>query len=491
MTNVNEPPVVTGDDAPSFQENSSAAIATYTGADPERGSLTWSVSLGNFWISSRGQLYFRTPPSFEAGQTYTVVVNATDDDGTKPEVGTLVVTVTVTDVEEEGVVAITPPRGWVDVPTQFSADLTDDDGGVTGTTWQWARSSNGRSGWTDIPNATSSSYTATADDANQYLRATASYEDRRGSNKTASAVLATPVGDTKPATNTAPAFTETAPVTRSVSAGTAAGRNVGGPVTATDPDQGDVLTYSLSGANDADAFEIDAATGQIRTKDVLDSTVKDTYTVTVSVHDGFDAAYNPSDASDDTIDVTITVTAAPTVVRRPPTTGSGSSGGGGTFTRIVPPPVFGEGFQASRDVPEDAQPGDDVGAPVTARSVQGEAVTYSLTGTDAALFTIDEQTGQISIAEGAVFDFEGERNTYQLSVVARNASGASATIRIAIRITNVALPGIANDYDANGNERIDLEEAIAAVNDFHAGMLTREEATDIVYLYYASVGSAS
>ena len=181
VTNVNEEPVVTGDDdAPSLQENSSATIATYTGTDPERDTLTWSVSSNDFWISSRGRLYFRTPPSYEAGQTYTVTVTATDDDETTPLSGSLAVSVTVTDAEEEGVVAITPTRGWVDVPTQFIADLTDDDGGVTGTTWQWARSPNGRSRWTDIADETSSSYTVTAADDNQYLRASASYDRQPG-----------------------------------------------------------------------------------------------------------------------------------------------------------------------------------------------------------------------------------------------------------------------------------------------------------------------
>ena len=241
VTNVNEAPVVTGDETPSFQEDSSAAIATYTGTDPERDTLTWSVSGNDFWISSRGRLYFLTPPSFEGQTSYTVTVTATDDDETAPLSGSLAVTVTVTDAEEEGVVAITPTRGWVDAQTVFSADLADDDGGITGTTWQWARSSNGRSGWVDIPNATSSSYTVDAADANQYLRATASYEDRRGSNKTAEAVLSSPVGDARPTVNTAPAFTEDdddtdtgRTTTRSVSAGTAAGRNVGSPVRATD-----------------------------------------------------------------------------------------------------------------------------------------------------------------------------------------------------------------------------------------------------------------
>ena len=262
VTDVNEAPVITGDTSPSFRENASTAVATFTGADPEGDTLTWSVDNSDFWISSRGQLYFRTPPSFEGQTSYRVTVEATDDEGLSD---TRAVTVAVTDMEEEGVVTITPPRGWADIATRFSADLTDDDGGETGIAWQWARSPNGRSGWVDIAGATSSSYTAGAGDEGAYLRATAFYEDRRGSNKTAHSAPTGRIEDLRPATNSAPTF-EDDTVTRSIGQGAAAGRAIGAPVTATDPDQDDVLTYSLSGA-DADAFDIDAATGQIQTKD--------------------------------------------------------------------------------------------------------------------------------------------------------------------------------------------------------------------------------
>ena len=105
VTDVNEEPVVTGEAAPSVEENINRAIATYTGTDPERDTLTWSVSGADgeiFWVSGRGQLYFATPPSFEDIQTtYSVTVTATDDDAT-PLSGSFNVTVTVTDVEEEG-----------------------------------------------------------------------------------------------------------------------------------------------------------------------------------------------------------------------------------------------------------------------------------------------------------------------------------------------------------------------------------------------------
>ena len=168
VTDVNEAPVVTGEAAPSVRENSDRAIATYTAKDPERDALTWSVSgadSDNFWVSGRGQLYFATPPSFEGIQTtYSVTVTATDDDAT-PMSGSFDVTVTVTDVEEEGAVALTPQRGWVG--TTFTAELTDDDGVTGSIIWRWARSS-GRSGGTVIPGATTNSYTATDDDVNQY-----------------------------------------------------------------------------------------------------------------------------------------------------------------------------------------------------------------------------------------------------------------------------------------------------------------------------------
>ncbi len=330
VTNVNEAPVVTGPSTASIEENSSSMVASYRATDPEGDKFTWSARSAfsnDFWISSRGELYFRTPPNFEGQTTYAVTVSAIDDDATKPQPGSLSVTVTVTDEEEEGVVTISPPRGWLDDVTQFIADLSDGDGSISGTTWQWARSPNGRSSWTDITGATSYSYMEADADANQYLRATATYTDRLGSGKTASATLQTPVGDARPAANTKPTFAE-ATATRTVSAGTAAGRSVGAPVRATDVDTGDVLTYSLGGA-DANAFDIDAATGQIRTKAVLDSTEKDSYTFTVSVHDGFNALYVASTTSDATIVVTITVTAAPTTRGVVGFVGGGGGGGGG------------------------------------------------------------------------------------------------------------------------------------------------------------------
>ena len=63
------------------------------------------------------------------------------------------------------------------------ATLTDADN-PTNQAWQWQRSANGSTNWSNIPNATSASYITTADDAGNYLRATVTYDDSSGTGLT-------------------------------------------------------------------------------------------------------------------------------------------------------------------------------------------------------------------------------------------------------------------------------------------------------------------
>ena len=145
-------------------------------------------------------------------------------------------------------------------------------------------------------------------------------------------------------------------MTRTIGQGPAAGRAIGAPVRATDPDTDDILTYSLSGT-DADDFDIDAASGQLRTKAVLDPLLQEIYTVTVSVHDGFDSSYNPSQSVDDSVAVTITVTAVST----PIITGVGVGGGGGGGPSGPTPSDIEFEWNVSRDI-EELDSGNDTPA---------------------------------------------------------------------------------------------------------------------------------
>ena len=92
-------------------------------------------------------------------------------------------------------------------------------------------------------------------------------------------------GRTNSTTNNAPVFSP-AIVDRSVAENTAAGEDIGAPVTATDADAGDTLTYTLGGT-DAASFDIVETTGQIRTKANVsyDFEARSSYTVTVTATD--------------------------------------------------------------------------------------------------------------------------------------------------------------------------------------------------------------
>ena len=86
-----------------------------------------------------------------------------------------------------------------------------------------------------------------------------------------------------PVPNVLPLFAESAPVTRQVAENTAAGADVGLPVTATD--EGASISYGLEGADGA-AFTIDEGTGQIRTTSAgYDHEARPSYAVTVTATD--------------------------------------------------------------------------------------------------------------------------------------------------------------------------------------------------------------
>ena len=102
--------------------------------------------------------------------------------------------------------------------------------------------------------------------------------------------------------NNPPAFTDTAPTTRSVDENTASAADIGAAVAASDPES-DTLVYALTGT-DASSFTIDTASGQLKTSASLDFETDSSYSVNVTVHDGKNAV----GVADTTVDATIAVT---------------------------------------------------------------------------------------------------------------------------------------------------------------------------------------
>lgn len=197
------------------------------------------------------------------------------------------------------------------VGTAFTATLTDADGGVIGTTWQWSKAGSAAGPFTDISGATSASYTPVTGDVGKYLKATASFTDALGSGKEAAvsqnAVVVTLTNEPPEFANT----TETLDVVENATSGT-----VVDTISATDSD-GDDLTYSVSGT-DASAFNrvflLNTTSGRItvRSSSSVNFEEKSSYLITLRVTDGEDASGNdePNPTIDDTVTLTITVTQA-------------------------------------------------------------------------------------------------------------------------------------------------------------------------------------
>ena len=77
-----------------------------------------------------------------------------------------------------GTVSLSQSSGLVS-GDPVTATLTDPDN-PTNQVWLWERSANGSTNWSNISGATSASYTTTAADAGNYLRATVTYDDDSG-----------------------------------------------------------------------------------------------------------------------------------------------------------------------------------------------------------------------------------------------------------------------------------------------------------------------
>ena len=491
VSGVDETPDVMGPDSIDYEENGEGEVAAYSAFDPETGSITWSWDgddKDRFLPSANGSLAFRTPPDYEApadndgDNVYQVTLQASDGSNT----GSLDVTVTVTNEDEDGTVTLSSDRPQTG--TALTATLSDLDGTVSGTTWLWESSADGLTGWTAASGAvstvTTSSYTPVTGDLGKYLRVTATYTDPEGTGKSADAMAANP-------TNSAPVFSSNT-ANRSVSEAAEIGDDVGTPVIATDAD---TLEYTLGGT-DVDSFGIVTTSGQLQTKVALDYEEMSSYEVTVTATD-------PSGATA-TITVNITVinedeagtvglsTVQPQVGTELTATltdpdgdvsgvtwqwarGDGNDPWSNISTGAAYEPVAADvdkflratatytdpqgasksaygisinpvqaapsgtnvapafsAETASRSVPENALPGSNIGTPVTA--VDTDTLTYTLGGADAGSFSIVDTSGQLqTITE---LDYETD-NSYDVTVTATDPSDDADSIAVTITVINL------------------------------------------------------
>lgn len=118
-----------------------------------------------------------------------------------------------------------------------------------------------------------------------------------------------------------------------------------------------------------------------------------------------------------------------------------SSGGGDSPPPSMPPPVSNSApsFGGDRGVTIDENQTEV--ATVTASDSDGDILTYSISGDDAGLFSIDASTGSITFIVAPDFEAPndtGRDNEYELNVTASDDFGGSDTILFTARVTNLA-----------------------------------------------------
>ncbi len=467
LTNRDEPAEITGTSTATFAEDSTSPVASFSANDPEGRSIRWSLSgrdADRFTIS-RGTMRFKRFPdyedphsalegaSLEERNVYRVTVEASG--------GTHEVAVMVTDVDETGTASLDRPQPQAERP--LSAILLDEDEGVTGERWQWARSEDGTV-WTDIEGATLPRRSPVSADVGMYLRAAVTYSDKFGSGKSAAAVSANRV-EAKTLSNAAPSFEEQdedeatpyIEIVRAVAENAAAGTAIGEPVSALDEDE-DVLFYELVHTPDLEdddghvRFTIDSATGQIRVGEELggaddgERTDEDSTSLAGSpdLPEGEDAddadnseyvlrvrAIDPSTAS-----ATVNVIVKVTEVNEAPTFDEDAP----VLLRVkenVETPVLTFGGD---DTPVDVSTyavTDQDGSVTGPDGYDDTNYTYSVSGTDSRYFAFNS-TGVLGFRANREPDFE-DKSSYSITILARSGVGSrrlTARLDVAIDVVN-------------------------------------------------------
>ena len=400
-----------------------AVAATDEDMLPSADTLTYSLGgtdMSSFDIeSTSGQIKTKTALDFETKSSYSVDVTVTDDGSDPGLTDTITVTISVNDVNDAPVFSDSKPttrsideNTATDMNIGTAVSATDEDTLPSADTLTYTLSGTDAASF-DIDSSSGQIKTNAALDheTNASLSVTVTVTDNGSTPGLTDTIDVTiNINDV----NEAPVFTEGEAATRSVNENVTAGTGIGAVVSATDVDDGDSLTYTLSGT-DASHFDIVSTSGQLQTKSDLDHETEDSYTVIVTATD------TGTPGLTDMITVTINV------------------------NDVNDRPEFTDGTSATRSIAENTAAnmniGDAVGADDEDENSEGnpkDTLTYTLEGTDAASFNILSTSGQLQTK--VALDKE-TKDSYSVTVKVTDNSGDtstnSASIPVTITVTNV------------------------------------------------------
>ena len=96
-------------------------------------------------------------------------------------------------------------------------------------------------------------------------------------------------------------------------------------------------------------------------------------------------------------------------------------------------PVFADGRTTTRAFQEDIVPGSVFGAAITASDADGDTLTYTVEGPDAALFTLNRR---LRTKVGEDYSYE-TTPTHYLTIKADDNNGGIATIDVMVNVGDV------------------------------------------------------
>ena len=278
-------------------------------------------------------------------------------------------------------------------------------------------------------------YTPVAGDVGSVLRAQATYTDGTGEERTLNVLTEFEVRAV-PDSNDEPNAFDSNDNARSVDENSPKGTLVGAPVTTTDSNPDDVLTYTIPATSVDNPFAIDKVTGQITVDGDVDHEAGGTvgvYTVTVTATD-------PSGESSN-IDISVTakdVNEKPTVTE--------AVGAVKMTAEIDSTPTENDGTPD-----EDYQYVSELNnLTYTKADVDdGDETTFSLAGEDAGAFNLTPVANNAAEAELTFksdpdFDIPGDAdkdNMYKVMVVATDKAGLTGMVEVSVEVTNVKEDG--------------------------------------------------
>ena len=448
VTNEIDAPTITSANTASVSENNTsgqAVVHTVTAVDSEDDlsgtPLTFAISGGAdstaFQLSPTGDLSFLAGQDFESptdantDNVYEVEVTVTDSDDAS-DVQTILVS--VADLNEPPVITSSPTfsvsEGTSPIGTVTATDLDDVllDFSITGGADAGLFTIGQASGALSLTFAPNFEAPADADGNNVY-EVEVSVSDAEP--LTDSQLITVTVTNT-----TEPPFFTSFNGNQSANVSTDENTTAVTTLTAIDQDLSADLSFTITGGADASFFQVDATTGAVSFLSAPD-------------------AESPADANTDGIyEVVVTVTDL-------------SDGLTDTQTLNVEVANVNEAPTITSQADFSVGEGTTPITTVVVSDVDDTAHTFAITGgADAALFSVDPNTGALSLTTAPNFEIPGDsdaNNVYEVEVTASDAEPLSDSQLITVTVSDTPEPPFFTSFNGNQTASTSINEGTTAV----------------------------